>query len=115
MIAVLLAALSVGLLFTAPTVSAGVYVDGNSNRYQTNASNVNGNFKVYETDTNQAIMGYRFTVLSKKDDGTYLRDGSIDVYKASWSVNNYDRHLKVTAGGNVYYNPDKYSRDKGRC
>ena len=115
LIAVLLAALSVGLLFTAPTVSAGVYVDGNSNRYQTNASNVNGNFKVYETDTNQAIMGYRFTVLSKKDDGTYLRDGSIDVYKASWSVNNYDRHLKVTAGGKVYYNPDKYSRDKGRC
>lgn len=108
LIAVLLAALSVGLLFTAPTVSAGVYVDGNSNRYQTNASNVNGNFKVYETDTNQAIMGYRFTVLQKSDN-VYQSKGSIDVYKASWSVNNYDRHLKVTAGGKVYYNPDKYT------
>lgn len=121
------ATIGFGILVNTPKASAGgaIFVDGNGNNYNGTGTNVNGAFNILSTNSDMAMVGYRFTVLSY-DDGTKTYDnlGSLDVYKdakvhygvsnkehrlPSYAYNPYDAHLKYTFGSATKYGLDKYS------
>lgn len=82
--------------------------DGTHIGHTGGGSSVSGAYLVPSSDDDH-LVGYRFSWLQKKADGTYARKTALDVYYNGYNPNSsWGYHIKATVNGTTYRNLSKY-------